>query len=56
MEKEEMGGACSTYKRGRRTMYKVDIGKPEEKRPLGRPSPRFKDTLQICMYKFYSQF
>jgi len=31
-----MGGECSTYG-GRRGAYRVLLGKPEGKRPLGRP-------------------
>jgi hypothetical protein len=31
-----MGGTCSTY-RERRDVYRVLVGKPEGKRPLGRP-------------------
>jgi hypothetical protein len=30
--KDEMGGACSTYGGG---VYRVLVGKPESKRPLG---------------------
>ena len=37
MEKSEMGWACSAY--GERIgVYRVLVGKPEGKRPLGRPS------------------
>jgi len=35
MEKNEMGGACSTLGK-RRGSYKFLVGKPEGKRPLGR--------------------
>jgi hypothetical protein len=36
MKKDEMGGASSTY--GERTSsYRVLVGEPEGKRPLGRP-------------------
>jgi hypothetical protein len=34
IEKNGMGGACSTYG-GRRGIYRVLIGKPEGMRPLG---------------------
>jgi len=34
-----MGGACSAYE-GERGVYRVLMGKPEGKRPLGRPRPR----------------
>ena len=39
IEKNEMSGACSTY-RERRGVYRVLVGKPEGKRPLGRPKRR----------------
>jgi hypothetical protein len=35
-EKNEMSGACSTYG-GRSGVYRVLVGKPEGKRPLGKP-------------------
>ena len=40
-----MGGACSAYgeKRG---VYRVLVGKPERKRPLGRPRRRWKDNIK----------
>jgi len=38
IEKNEMGGACSTY--GRRSVYRVLVGKPKGKRTLRRPSRR----------------
>ena len=41
-----MGGACSTYgdKRG---VYRVLVGKPEGKRPLGPPKPRCEDNIKM---------
>jgi hypothetical protein len=36
IEKNEMGGACSTYG-ARRGAYRVLEGKPDGKSPLGRP-------------------
>jgi hypothetical protein len=36
IENAEMGGACSAYGE-RKGVYKVLVGKPEGKRPLGRP-------------------
>jgi hypothetical protein len=36
IEKNEMGEACRTYG-DRRGVYRVLVGKPEGKRPLGRP-------------------
>ena len=41
-----MEGACSTY--GERTdVYRVLVGKPEEKRPLGRRRRRWKDNIKM---------
>ena len=41
-----MGGACST--RGdRRGLYKVLVGKPEGKRPLGRPRLGWEDHIKM---------
>jgi hypothetical protein len=41
-----MGGSCSTYgeKRG---IYRVLVGKPEVKRPLGRKRRRWKDNIKM---------
>jgi len=41
-----MGGACSTYgeKRG---VYRILVGKPEGKRPLGRPRHRLENNINI---------
>jgi len=41
-----MGGACSTYWE-RRGMYRVLVGKPEGKRPVGRPRPRWEDKIKM---------
>jgi len=41
-----MGGACSTYGE-RRGLYGVLKGKPEGKRPLGRPRRRWEDNIQM---------
>jgi len=40
-----MGGACSAYgvKRG---VYRFLVGKPEGKRPLGRPRHRWEDNIK----------
>jgi hypothetical protein len=41
-----MGGACSTYgERG--GVYRVLVGKPEEKKPLGRPQRRWKGSIKM---------
>ena len=47
IEKNEMGGACSTYERERRSVYKVLVGKPEVKRPPGRPRLRWEDNIKM---------
>ena len=43
IEKNEVGRACSRYgeKRG---VYRVLVGKPEGKRPLGRPRSKWEDN------------
>jgi hypothetical protein len=41
-----MGGTCSKYGKGRR-VYRVLVGKPEGKRPLGRPRRRWEDNIKI---------
>jgi hypothetical protein len=45
-QKYEMGGACSMY-RERRGVYRVLVGRPEEKRPLGRPRCRWEDNINM---------
>ena len=39
-----MGGACSAYGGG---VYRVLVGKPEGKRPLGRPRRRWEDNIKM---------
>jgi hypothetical protein len=34
-----------------RKVYKVLVGKPEEKRPLGRPRRRFEDGIRMDLRK-----
>jgi len=46
MEKNEMGGACGAYGEGR-GMHRVLVGKPEGKRPMGRPRCRWEDNITI---------
>ena len=41
-----MGGACSAYGGERRSLYGVLVGKPEGKRPLGRPRRRWEDNIK----------
>jgi hypothetical protein len=40
-----MGGACRTN--GKRNAYKLLVGKPEGKRPLGRPKHRWVDNIKM---------
>jgi hypothetical protein len=40
-----MGGACSTYG-ARREAYKILVGRPEERRPLGRRRRRQEDNIK----------
>ena len=40
-----MGWACSTYGE-RRGVYRVLVGKPEGKRPFGRPRLRWYDNIK----------
>jgi hypothetical protein len=42
----EMGGVCSTEGE-RRGVYRVVMGKPEGKRPLGRPRHRLEGNIQM---------
>ena len=41
-----MGGACSTYW-GEERYIRCFVGKPEGKRPLGRPKHRWKDYIKM---------
>ena len=46
IEKNEMGGACGAYGEGR-GVHRVLVGKPEGKRPLGKPRHRWEDNIKI---------
>ena len=41
-----MGGACGAYGGGERCA-RVLVGKPEGKRPLGRPRHRWEDNIKM---------
>jgi hypothetical protein len=41
-----MGGACSAYGE-RLNVYRVLVGKPEGKRPFGRPSHTWEDNIKM---------
>jgi len=45
-----MGGTRSTYGE-RRGVYWVLMGKPEGKRPLGRPRHRWEDNMKMHLHK-----
>jgi hypothetical protein len=46
IEKNEMGGACSAVGEGR-GVYRVLVGKPVGKRPLGRPRRRWEYNIKM---------
>jgi len=46
MEKNEMGGACGEYGGGERRIQGFG-GKPEGKKPLGRPRCRWEDNIKM---------
>jgi hypothetical protein len=41
-----MGGACST-KGEKKNAYRLMVGKPDGKRPLGRPRHRWVDNIRM---------
>ena len=41
-----MGGACSTYGESG-GVYRILVGIPEGKRPLGRPRRRWEDNIKM---------
>jgi hypothetical protein len=41
-----MGGPCSTYGK-KRNAYRLLVGKPEGKRPLGRPKRMWVDNIRM---------
>jgi len=46
IDKNEIGGSRSAYT-GKRGVYMVLVGKPEGKRPLGRPRRRWEDNIKM---------
>jgi hypothetical protein len=44
IKRNEMGGACLGERRG---SYRVLVGKPEGKRPLGRPWLIWEDNIKM---------
>jgi hypothetical protein len=41
-----MGGACGTMGEGRGA-YRIFVGRPEGRRPLGRPRYRWEDNIKM---------
>jgi hypothetical protein len=41
-----MGGTCGTQGEGR-SVYRVLVGRPEGKRPLGRPRNRWENNIEM---------
>jgi hypothetical protein len=41
-----LGGACSTYGEGR-VAHRILVGRPEGRRPLGRPRRRWEDNIKM---------
>ena len=46
IEKNEIGGACGSYWE-RRGVYRLLVGKPEGKRPLGRSRRRWEVNIKM---------
>ena len=46
----EMGGACSAYGE-RKGIDRVLVGKPEGKKPLGRPRRKWEDNIEMDLQK-----
>jgi hypothetical protein len=46
VEEEEMGGPCSTNGE-KRNAYRLLVGKPEGRRPLGRPRRRWVINIRM---------
>ena len=46
IEKNEMGGACGALGEGR-GVHRVQVGKPEVKRPFGRPRRRWENGIKM---------
>jgi hypothetical protein len=46
VEEDEMGGTCGTNGE-KRNVYRLLVGKPERKRPLGRPRRSWIDNIKM---------
>jgi hypothetical protein len=42
-----MGGPCRTNVEKKKNAYRLLVGKPEGKRPLGRPRRRWVDNIRM---------
>jgi len=42
-----MGGKCSMNERDEKSIHTILVGKPEWKRPLGRPWRRWEDNVRL---------
>ena len=45
-----MGRACGAYGGEGRGVHRVLVGKPEGKRPLGRPRRRWEDNIKMDLW------
>jgi hypothetical protein len=46
VKEDEMGGTCSTNGE-KMNSYWILVGKPEEKKPIGRPRRRWEDNIKM---------
>jgi hypothetical protein len=46
VKEDDLHNACSTYGE-KRNVYRVLVGKPEGKRPLGRPRRTWEDNIKM---------
>jgi hypothetical protein len=42
-----VGGTCGTNEGDKRNVYRLLVGKPEGRRPLGRPRRRWIDNIKM---------
>ena len=45
-----MVGTCSAYG-GKRGIYRILVGKPEGKRPVGRSRSRWEDNIKMDLHR-----
>ena len=55
IEKNEAGEMCSTYGESRGA-YRVLVGKPEGKRPRGRPRRRWEENITMDLQEVGCEF